>query len=309
MTMAEPNRTLSRTLFEASFRSVRFVHRAVQKLNDYMVHEHALRYVYRPRPDDVFIDTFPKSGTTLLQMMLYQMTTDGNMDIPHINRVSLWFEKEFQYSNGAALERMPSPRFFKTHLPYSKLPRGGKFIYLARDARDVAISFHHHRCLMSGQPFRVEDSVNGFLSEQPPFGSWFRHIESWWPHRNDPNVLFLRYEEVIADLPRAVRQVSSFCGVPVSEQDLPRIVERCSFDFMKRHTQKFDPRLHQVSTEVRDFIRKGIEGDGQDAFTREQNRRLARRLQELSAKLDCPEADPHSALIRPRFGSDVASEA
>src|SRR5206468_68583 len=40
---------------------------------------------YSPRPDDLFIVSFPKSGTTLLQMILYQMTTAGEMDFPHID--------------------------------------------------------------------------------------------------------------------------------------------------------------------------------------------------------------------------------
>lgn len=45
--------------------------------------------------DDVFLVTYPESGTTLLQMMLYQMTSDGT---------------------GRSLDAMPSPRIFKTHL-------------------------------------------------------------------------------------------------------------------------------------------------------------------------------------------------
>jgi len=33
-----------------------------------------------PRNDDIFIVTYPRSGTTWLQQILYQLTTDGNMD-------------------------------------------------------------------------------------------------------------------------------------------------------------------------------------------------------------------------------------
>jgi hypothetical protein len=37
-----------------------------------------------PRLDDIFIVTYPRSGTTWMQMILYQLTTDGALDFPHI---------------------------------------------------------------------------------------------------------------------------------------------------------------------------------------------------------------------------------
>src|SRR5262249_49561577 len=50
-------------------------------------------FKFVPRPDDIFIVTYPRSGTTWMQMILYQLTTDGNMDIPHIAERCPWFER------------------------------------------------------------------------------------------------------------------------------------------------------------------------------------------------------------------------
>jgi len=35
------------------------------------------RLQFRPRPDDIFVCSYPKSGTTLLQKILFQLTTDS----------------------------------------------------------------------------------------------------------------------------------------------------------------------------------------------------------------------------------------
>lgn len=47
-----------------------------------------------------------------------------------------------------ALANMPSPRVIKTHLPLSLLPPsisevGAKVIYVARNPKDVVVSYHH----------------------------------------------------------------------------------------------------------------------------------------------------------------------
>src|SRR5207249_11559783 len=75
-----------------------------------------------PRTDDVFIVTYPRSGTTWMQMILYQLTTDGNMDFTHIAEYCPWFEKSLRSARG--FETRPSPRLFKSHLPYREIPKG-----------------------------------------------------------------------------------------------------------------------------------------------------------------------------------------
>jgi len=65
---------------------------------------------YVPRPDDIFIVTYPRSGTTWMQMILYQLTTDGSMDFPHIAEYCPWFERSLRSARG--FETRPAPRIF-----------------------------------------------------------------------------------------------------------------------------------------------------------------------------------------------------
>jgi hypothetical protein len=259
-----------------------------------------LRERYRPRPDDIFIVTYQKSGTTLMQMLLYQLTTSGEMDIPHILSVSPWFEADLMNGGGPVdfFESLPSPRFFKSHLPYGKLPRNGRFIYIARDVRDVAVSAFHHQRLATGRDHDLGRFVDRFLRDQMNLPSWYKHLESWWPHRDDENVLFLTYEQVLGDLPGTVRKVAEFCRIELDEKELPRIVERCGIDFMKRYKETFDPRLRRYTTKPVEFVRKGIAGAGREELTASQEETVSRRLQELAARLSCSPDERFSELFR-----------
>jgi hypothetical protein len=261
-------------------------------IRDWLKFRLALIQWYRPRPDDIFIVSYPKSGTTLMQMICYQLKTDGSIDIPHIGYISPWFESELVRTFPQIIEATTSPRIFKSHLRYGeKLPRGVRYIYLVRNPGDVAVSSYHHHCMTAGVLYSRERYLQQFFSDQSPFGSWFKHVASWWPHRHDENVLFLRYEDVIGDLQAAVRKVALFCDFPLDETQMPRILERCSLAFMKQHGDKFDPRIRRFSSRLAEFIREGRAGTGAEALGAEQKKRLERKVDELVRDLGCSAGD------------------
>jgi hypothetical protein len=261
----------------------------------------ALNTLYTPRPDDVFIATYPKSGTTLMQMMLYQLTTDGSMDFSHICSISPYFEVELMNSQNASiretLESLPSPRFFKSHLGHDDLPRQARFIYIVRNVRDVVTSAYHHQSLMFGREIDRARFVKRLLRTRSRQHSWFRHLEAWWPHRHDDNVLFLTYEGIVQDLEGTARKVAAFCGITIDESSLPRVVERCGFAFMKQHWDKFDPRLRQLGRRRSEFIRKGVPGAGRAELTPEQEEIVRWHLRELAAKLGLSSEEPYIELF------------
>lgn len=249
-----------------------------------------------PRPDDLYIAAYPKSGTTLLQMMVHQIKTEGRMEFPHINAVCPWIELEFHRNNTAGLEVLESPRCFKTHLLYRQLPRTGRILYIVRDVRDVVVSAWHHARLLGGVG-SLEDFTAGFLRRGWGTSStWSQHLRSWWPHRRDPRVLFLSYEQVIADLEGTVRRVAAFCGLALREEEVPRIVDRCGLAFMKQHEEKFDSRFQGTRPDVQGFIRRGEAREGSD-LSPGQRERIDRELSELAAELGCARGAPYRELL------------
>jgi hypothetical protein len=116
-----------------------------------------------------------------------------------------------------------------------------------------------------------------FMRGKVHYGSWFKHVEGWWRHRRDLNVLFLTYEELVRDLEACICRIAAFCHFEVPPEKLPLILERCSFAFMKQHETKFDPALELLwenGTQLKSFLRAGRTGEGARELTPEQQVRF-----------------------------------
>ena len=197
-------------------------------------------------------------------MVLYQLTTDGSMDIEHITGPIPYFERAL--AQGRDLNRLPSPRIFKTHLRYGELPKGPyKRIYVARNGKDVLVSCYYF--FLAHSPFKgsFEEFFQKFMVGNVPPGSWFRHVSEWSAHAADSNVLFLRYEDLVSDFERTLMRIATFLEVSVSKEKFASIAERSSFQFMKQHEDKFG-FLQEVMLEHgftgEGFIRQGKTGAG-----------------------------------------------
>lgn len=242
---------------------------------------------YTARPDDIFIVSYPRSGTTWLQMILYQLTTDGNMDFAHIAEKCPWFERSAISKRN--IHKLPSPRVFKSHLPYIWLPkRRCRYIYIARDGKDVAWSFYNFYRSHFRYRGSFEQFFKLFMRGWVAWGSWFYHIKGYWKRRNDPRFLFLFYEDLVQDLEGMIRRIIDFCGFQIPEERLPEIVRRCRFDFMKQHEEKFDYAFELLADQgilPGSFLRKGRVGEGRAAFPDELKEQFDRKYNRSLAPL------------------------
>ena len=89
-------------------------------------------------------------GTTWLQEIVWQMHHQGEISsVKSCLRTPLLEMVTRQHWPIADIKTMPSPRVIKTHLPYNTIPKGVnedaqcKYIYVARNPRDVAVSYFH----------------------------------------------------------------------------------------------------------------------------------------------------------------------
>jgi hypothetical protein len=234
------------------------------------------------RPSDVFISSYPRSGTTLTQWILYLLSHEEQPEPPHLTKVSPWFERSLAIGelSAADLARFSSPRVFKSHLPREWLPNGARYIYVERDGLDVLISYFHFYRAYLGFNRSLDDFYERFMEGSLQYGSWFEHVAGWHEHAADPDVLILRYEDLLANRRDAIDGIVEFLGWGCDEQTVNRAVTESSFDAMKRRESVFDHAtalLLERGVQPASFLRSGQTGRGAAALTDSQVREVRGR--------------------------------
>ena len=241
------------------------------------------------KPDDVFIVTYPKSGTTWTQQIVRLLRNGGREDgllldqsVPWLEIIGSRFSADMHYH--ADIDALASPRAFKGHLPYSLVPGGlphttpAKYIYVARNPKDTHVSLWYHVLSIHRQAGLPTVPWDTFCSEALHqsnllYGSWFDHVLEWWEHRNEKNILFLKYEDMKKEPHKTVQAIAKFIGVEDSTGELiQEVVKKSSFSTMSRDaTANKESYKGAVFSHDSKFMRKGIIGDWKNHFTAEQS--------------------------------------
>ncbi len=167
---------------------------------------------YEPRPSDVVISPYGKSGTTWTQQIFHTLRTRGDMDFDDISRVVPWIEMGRRVDLDLNAEQRGNPRGFKSHLEFDQLPKGARYINVIRNPLDAAYSAFK---FMEGWFLEVGAvDPETFVLAGTKDARYFKHFASWWPHREDENVLLLCFEHMKADQEGTIRQIAQFAGMP-----------------------------------------------------------------------------------------------
>lgn len=256
---------------------------------------------YDHRPGDIFICTPPKCGTTWMQTIVASLLwPDG--DFPGVvMEIGPWFDGLLYDLDELTmrLEAQTHRRYIKTHTPADGIPvfDTASYIVVARDGRDAFISWTNHMAHMRAgllgrlnaeavargvepvMEFRgdIHEFFDGWISDAP----LMRHIATWWDLRNEPNVLFVHYNDLKADLEGEMRRVAAFLNIAVPAARWPDVVERCTFKSMRADPGKVGNFERAFEGGAGSFLFKGTNGRWREVLTKGELRRYRHRVEEL----------------------------
>jgi aryl sulfotransferase len=255
-----------------------------------------------PRPDDVVITTSLKAGTTWTQRIV-SLLVFQTVELPNtLHWVSPW--PDCRFIGGSAemrviVESLEHRRFLKSHLALDALPyrESTKYIYVARDTRDVFMSTWNHvraytpfarELLNSGEnapakPFlEPPEDIREFWrmwitrgnypweSDGFPYWSHLHHARSYWDFRHLPNILFVHYNDLKADLGAEMRRIARFLEIEVPATKWPMLIDAATFASMKRDTAFLGSEMGMIFEGGADrFLYKGTNDRWRDVLTAE----------------------------------------
>ncbi len=200
---------------------------------------------YQARATDTFIATYPKCGTTWVQQLVHCLRTGGDMDFAEITEVVPWLELSHDLGMDNTSKQKARPHAFKSHFHWQDIPKGGRYIHVTRNAKDVLLSFYRffEGWFFEKNSIDLETFATQFFLHGSASGKYWHHINAWWPQRNRDDVLFLAYENMMAEPERLIRCVADFIDITLSDDLLVITKEKISAAFMRKHVNQFNDHI------------------------------------------------------------------
>lgn len=189
------------------------------------------------RPEDVFIASYPRSGTTWSRHVLFEILTGEKSGFRIVDANLCGVGK---HHKGKPV--LPGGgRLISTHEQYRDWKHYHKAIYLVRDVRDVVLSEFVYLTNLEFFYGNQDKFVKHFLTTPVSgFGPWQRHVTSWLdsPLAATPNFLLVKFEELKQDPIAGFTRMANFLGVNLTPEHIQRAVANSSLERMREKEQR-----------------------------------------------------------------------
>lgn len=141
---------------------------------------------------------------------------------------------------------------------------------------DTCVSFFHHYRHIVGYEGTQADFTDAFLNDQVIYAPFNQHVLDFWIIRNDPNILFLFYEDMKTNMSLMVNEAMKFMGKNYSQEQVDKLCKHLSVDSMRANPACNNDSLVEKAKSVNNngktsgdfkFIRKGQVGSFRDEFS------------------------------------------
>lgn len=196
-------------------------------------------------PRDVFITSWAKSGTTLMQQMFHQLRTGadgGDMDFDDISRVTPWDDTAHMVDFDMTAPQVASPRGFKSHRDYERLPAGQRYVVTLRDPKETYVSFYRflNGWHIERDALGMEDFMPLWLSGGPGGCDYATHLLSWYRRLREPDSLVVTYRWTVKNRAQAIRRLAALCDLELTPAIEALVLERTTREYMSAHEHLFD---------------------------------------------------------------------
>lgn len=258
-----------------------------------------------------WLASYPKSGNTWFRVLLDNLRADGPEPVSinalasgAISSSRAWLDAVLGYASAdlSADEidrlrpalyrwtlRRPGVSCIKTHEAWTLTADGEPLlgsevtlgaVYLLRNPLDVAVSAAEHwRCSLDAAIERMgapDAALAGSRTRLRPHVrqrllSWSQHVRSWTDGAV-PNVLVLRYEDLLADTEAQFARAAAHLGLATDAARIARAVQHSRFEELAR--QERAQGFRERPPETRRFFGRGRAGGWRDALSPAQVARL-----------------------------------
>jgi hypothetical protein len=274
----------------------------------------------------IWLASYPKSGNTWMRSFLHNLLNNAQEPVP-INKLTQFCMGESAAGPFMALANKPleeiepeevarlrpfvhreltkaSPDsvFVKTHNymgtwfnePLHNMDVTAGAIYILRNPLDVVLSVMNHYNMTLDEAIERLGTVGvgtstGERHVPEVHSSWSHHVESWTAHPN-PQMLVLRYEDMLNDPQASFAKTAHFLGLNPPQERLDRAIRFSSFKVLKEQEEKggFKERPKNAKAS---FFREGRVEQWREELTPEQIRRVISDHREQMERFDYIPAD------------------